>query len=253
MKPVEADAHLRAALRHAPDAEVAAPADVSAQIIAAAHRSAGERAAPAVRPPTARGRWWLQPWGASGALATVLMAGVIGLMWRGETPGPARMWPRRNWPRYRVQHLHPRHRPRQPKQPMRRRLFRHRPSLPSQRRPQSQGRWQGHQRPNRRRNHRCKPWRPSPVKRWRQRVRPRRLQVRVRPRQRPEWWRRTRPQPLRQRPWQHRHSHRPLQPPPGNALRPARQPWQPWQPWPQRRGGPRHRPATSSAGSPPGA
>lgn len=90
MKPVEADAHLRAALRHAPDAEVAAPADVSAQIIAAAHRSAGERAAPAVRPPTARGRWWLQPWGASGALATVLMAGVIGLMWRGETPGPAR-------------------------------------------------------------------------------------------------------------------------------------------------------------------
>lgn len=90
MKPVEADAHLRAALRHAPDADDAAPADISAQIIAAAHRSAGERPAPAARPSTARGRWWLQPWGASGALATVLMAGVIGLMWRGETPGPAR-------------------------------------------------------------------------------------------------------------------------------------------------------------------
>ena len=93
MNPDEAvkpDAHLRAALRHAPDADDAAPADISAQIIAAAHRSAGERPAPSVRPSAAGGRWWLQPWGASGALATVLMAGVIGLMWRGETPGPAR-------------------------------------------------------------------------------------------------------------------------------------------------------------------
>ena len=93
MNPDEAvkpDAHLRAALRHAPDADDAAPADISAQIIAAAHRSAGERPAPPVRPSAAGGRWWLQPWGASGALATVLMAGVIGLMWRGETPGPAR-------------------------------------------------------------------------------------------------------------------------------------------------------------------
>lgn len=93
MKPDEAikpDAHLRAALRHAPDADAAAPADISAQIIAAAHRSAAERAAPPTRAPTTRGRWWLQPWGASGALATVLMAGVIGLMWRGEAPGPAR-------------------------------------------------------------------------------------------------------------------------------------------------------------------
>ena len=92
--PIDSDEHLRAALRHAPDADAAAPDHISAQIIAAAHRSAGERATPLKRAPTrapeARGRWWLQPWGASGALATVLMAGVIGLMWRGEAPGPAR-------------------------------------------------------------------------------------------------------------------------------------------------------------------
>ena len=87
---IKPDAHLRTALRHAPDANDAAPADISAQIIAAAHRSAGERPAPPVRQPRARGRWWLQPWSASGALATVLMAGVTSLMWRGETPGPAR-------------------------------------------------------------------------------------------------------------------------------------------------------------------
>ena len=93
MKPdetIQHDEHLRAALRHAPDADAAAPADISAQIIAAAHRSAGERATPPTHAPAARSRWWLQPWGASGALATVLMAGVIGLMWRGEAPGPAR-------------------------------------------------------------------------------------------------------------------------------------------------------------------
>ena len=33
--------------------------------------------------------WWRRSWGASGALATVLMAGFIGLLWRGEPPGPA--------------------------------------------------------------------------------------------------------------------------------------------------------------------
>jgi len=89
-KPDEPDEHFRAALRHAPDADVSAPADISAQILAAAHRSAGEQPAPPASSRAARGRWWLQPWGASGALATVLMAGVVGLMWRGEAPGPAR-------------------------------------------------------------------------------------------------------------------------------------------------------------------
>ncbi len=87
------DEHLRAALRHAPDADLGAPADVSAQILAAAHRAAAERPAAAPPPPRRRGWWsWLgspQRLGTSGAFALVLMAGVIGLMWRGGTPGPA--------------------------------------------------------------------------------------------------------------------------------------------------------------------
>ena len=91
MKPIQPDAHLRAALKHAPDAAAQAPADLSAQIVAAAHRAAAEAPERAAQPA---GSWW--PWrrtwrmGASGAFASVLMAGVIGLMWQGEPPGPAR-------------------------------------------------------------------------------------------------------------------------------------------------------------------
>jgi len=86
MSRVPADEHLRAALRHAPDAGLAAPDDISAQILAAAHRAAAER--PAVTP---RRRHWLagfSPWqlATSGALASVLMAGFITLLWRGEPP-----------------------------------------------------------------------------------------------------------------------------------------------------------------------
>jgi len=82
------DEHLRAALRHAPDAALAAPEPVSAQILAAAHRAAAEPA------PVAPGRrrWWPLPvWrlGASGALASVLLAGVVGLLWHEAPPGPA--------------------------------------------------------------------------------------------------------------------------------------------------------------------
>ena len=89
MKPIQPDAHLRTALRHAPDAEVQTPADLSAQILAAAHRAAGE---PPARAATPVRSWW--PWrhtwhiGASGAFASVLMAGVIGLLWQGEPPVP---------------------------------------------------------------------------------------------------------------------------------------------------------------------
>ncbi len=85
MKDIERDPHLSAALRHAPDAGLAAPADISAQILAAAHRAAAER------PAAARSKIAM-PWrlGASGAFASVALAGVIGLLWRGEpAPGPA--------------------------------------------------------------------------------------------------------------------------------------------------------------------
>lgn len=81
-----ADEHLRHALRHAPDAGSEAPAHVSAQIIAAGYRAAAEQA-PAL-PAAAAQRTQRPPWrlGASGALASVAMAGVIGLLWRGEPP-----------------------------------------------------------------------------------------------------------------------------------------------------------------------
>jgi hypothetical protein len=80
------DEHLRAALRHAPDADRQPPAHLRAQIVAAAHRALDEQ--PAAPPPPRR--WWLPgPLGASGALASVLLAGVLGLIWQGSPPGPA--------------------------------------------------------------------------------------------------------------------------------------------------------------------
>lgn len=83
------DEHLRTALRHAPDAQLQAPRDVSAQILAAAHRAAAERRP---TPAPARRPWWAfgspRRLGASGAFATVLLAGVVGLLWRGQQPGP---------------------------------------------------------------------------------------------------------------------------------------------------------------------
>lgn len=91
MKPIQPDAHLRTALHHAPDATLQAPADLSARIVAAAHRATAEAPARPARPAHS---WW--PWrgtwriGASGAFASLLMAGVIGLLWRDETPGPVR-------------------------------------------------------------------------------------------------------------------------------------------------------------------
>ena len=92
MKPIVADPHLQAALRHAPDAQLAAPAEVSAQILAAAHRSTHETPRqPAAAPTGWKLRWlpwWRQPQ-ASAAMATVLLAGVVGLLWRDEQPGPA--------------------------------------------------------------------------------------------------------------------------------------------------------------------
>ena len=82
------DAHLRAALRNAPDARQGAPAHLSAQIVAAGYRAAGERPAAAARSAAAPRRPWRL--GASGAFASLLLAGVlagvIGVMWRDEPP-----------------------------------------------------------------------------------------------------------------------------------------------------------------------
>lgn len=83
---VPRDEHLRAALRHAPDADLQPPAHLRAQIVAAAHRAVGEPAPVAAPRPR---RWWSPgPLGASGAFASVLLAGFIGLMWGDSPPGP---------------------------------------------------------------------------------------------------------------------------------------------------------------------
>jgi hypothetical protein len=86
----EHDAHLRAALRHAPDHDVSAPALLGAQILGAARR--------AVQPPPAVSRvarlraalaatfaMLTRPAGAA-AFASVALATVIGVMWRDVTP-----------------------------------------------------------------------------------------------------------------------------------------------------------------------
>jgi hypothetical protein len=69
------DAHLRAALRHAPDQHERAPALISARILAAARQAA----------PPARARlgwlprWLAAPWAGAGSLAAVLL--VSGVLW----------------------------------------------------------------------------------------------------------------------------------------------------------------------------
>jgi hypothetical protein len=92
MNTIPPDEHLRQALRHAPDGDVGAPAELSAQILAAAHRSAAARPAAPTAEPSDWRRWlatlWARP-GASAALASVVLVGFIGLMWRGDLPGPA--------------------------------------------------------------------------------------------------------------------------------------------------------------------
>ena len=92
MNPIGPDPHLQAALRHAPDAQLTAPAELSAQILAAAHRSTHEAPRQPLAAPTGWNlrllTWWRQPQ-ASAAMATVLLAGVVGLLWRDEQPGPA--------------------------------------------------------------------------------------------------------------------------------------------------------------------
>jgi hypothetical protein len=91
---VPRDEHLHAALRHAPDAGVGAPADLGVKIRAAALRAAMvSEAAPSPSPvvpgwPQRLWSWFGQPGrlGVSGAFATILIATVIGLVWRSEVP-----------------------------------------------------------------------------------------------------------------------------------------------------------------------
>ena len=78
----EKDARLLAALRHAPDHDVAPPARLKGRIFEDARR--------AVRPGM-RSHWWAWPtWlrqpASAAALASVMMATVIGLMWRDGPP-----------------------------------------------------------------------------------------------------------------------------------------------------------------------
>ena len=89
-REVPPDAHLLAALRHAPDCEAAPPPGLSALILAQARQAA----ATPPHVPWAR-RWgqalqaldrWLPRPALGGAMATVALATVIGVMWRGGPP-----------------------------------------------------------------------------------------------------------------------------------------------------------------------
>ena len=77
------DAHLLAALRHAPDRDVAPPAQLSAAILGQARQAA--RAKPGAAPSRWRalwaGLWQPAPMAAFGTLA---MATLIGVMWQGQ-------------------------------------------------------------------------------------------------------------------------------------------------------------------------
>lgn len=83
------DAHLAAALRHAPDADVSAP-----PALGAALRQSARQAVAAGKPrPKATPfwqAWWQRPLslGASGAFATLLIGCVTLWIWRGEVPPP---------------------------------------------------------------------------------------------------------------------------------------------------------------------
>ncbi len=87
MNELPPDPHLQAALRHAPDAEVQAPPEIAARVLAEARRAV----APAPVPPW-WARWWQKAgtgWMPQGAFATLLLAGLITLLWRDDQPGPA--------------------------------------------------------------------------------------------------------------------------------------------------------------------
>lgn len=87
MNELPPDPHLQAALRHAPDARVEAPPEIAARVLAEARRAV----APAATPPW-WARWWERAgagWMPQGAFATLVLAGLITLLWRDDRPGPA--------------------------------------------------------------------------------------------------------------------------------------------------------------------
>lgn len=91
LQDVPPDAHLQAALRHAPDHRVTPPPGLSAQILAQAHQAVAAAPAALSWPGRLRlllrslDRWLSQP-ALAGAVATLALATVIGLMWRSGAP-----------------------------------------------------------------------------------------------------------------------------------------------------------------------
>lgn len=81
----ERDPHLLAALRHAPDRDVAPPPEVSARILAAAREVV--RPVPAAPAWRRLGAWLVQPQ-VGAAFATVAVATLLGVMWGTQAPPP---------------------------------------------------------------------------------------------------------------------------------------------------------------------
>jgi hypothetical protein len=83
------DAHLRQALRHAPDADAAPPPGLSAGILAQARAAVRPTPAAIVVP------WWQRLWSQmatpafGGAFASLMLAGVIGVLWQDGPPPEA--------------------------------------------------------------------------------------------------------------------------------------------------------------------
>jgi hypothetical protein len=84
MNDIERDEHLRAALRHAPDADARPGELVKASILAAARRAVDE---PGRRPQAPR--WWSPRWGLGASFAALLAATVL-WVGREELPDEAR-------------------------------------------------------------------------------------------------------------------------------------------------------------------
>jgi hypothetical protein len=91
-RDIDRDSHLRQALRHAPDADAAAPAALRALILHEAQAKAreGRAAVPAAAPSLPLRLWhWIGSPRFAGALAGVVVIGFAGLLWRERPPEEA--------------------------------------------------------------------------------------------------------------------------------------------------------------------